>query len=440
MAGAFQTGGQWPVADNLDYYAILQVNRNATLDEIERAYERLSRTYDPETSRKPRAAQRHAEVKEAFEVLGDREKRREHDRSLRSGEREVAGAVLPSDVLSNRFVLAAAGTLIASVVGVLIIIILVGGGGGGDELVANPTTPAVTPTPAPTLPAQTPGVPPENPPEITGEQITLDSGLVYIDFQPGTGEVAQTGETVAVNYSGWLQETGELFDNSIDKTQPIRVTIGAGQVIQGWDLGLPGMTEGGKRRLIIPPELGYGETGSGDDIPPNATLIFDVELVDILTPAPTATPTPAPTLPANTPGVPDDTPPDVTGEQITLESGLVYIDFAPGAGEVAQTGDTVAVNYTGWLQATGEKFDSSIDKDAPYGVTIGAGGVIQGWDEGLPGLAEGGTRRLIIPAELAYGEAGRPGGTPPIPPNATLIFDIILVDILTKAPAAEASP
>ncbi|MCH7483638.1 MAG: FKBP-type peptidyl-prolyl cis-trans isomerase [Chloroflexi bacterium] len=286
------------MADNLDYYAILQVNRNATLDEIERAYERLSRTYDPETSRKPRAAQRHAEVKEAFEVLSDREKQREYDRDLRSGEREVAGAVLPSDVLSNRFVIAAAGTLIASVVGILIIIIVFAGGDGGDELVANPTTPAVTPTPAPTVPAQTPGVPDDNPPDVTGEEVTLESGLVYIDFVPGAGEVAQTGDTVAVNYTGWLQDTGKRFDSSIDRTSTYQVIIGAGGVIQGWDEGLPGLAEGGTRRLIIPPELAYGEAGSVS-IPSNATLIFDIILVDILTKAPAATEAPTPTAEAS---------------------------------------------------------------------------------------------------------------------------------------------
>ena len=286
------------MADNLDYYAILQVNRNATLDEIERAYERLSRTYDPETSRKPRAAQRHAEVKEAFEVLSDREKQREYDRDLRSGEREVAGAVLPSDVLSNRFVIAAAGTLIASVVGILIIIIVFAGGDGGDELVANPTTPAVTPTPAPTVPAQTPGVPDDNPPDVTGEEVTLESGLVYIDFAPGAGEVAQTGDTVAVNYTGWLQDTGKRFDSSIDRTSTYQVIIGAGGVIQGWDEGLPGLAEGGTRRLIIPPELAYGEAGSVS-IPSNATLIFDIILVDILTKAPAATEAPTPTAEAS---------------------------------------------------------------------------------------------------------------------------------------------
>ena len=422
------------MADNQDYYAILQVNRNATLDEIEHAYERLSHTYDPETSRKPRAAQRHAEVKEAFELLSDHERRREYDQDLRSGEREVAGAVLPSDVLSNRFVLAAAGTLVAGIVAVLLIIVVFGGTGGSDDLVLNPT-PAVTPTPAPTAPAQTPGVPPESPPEIVGEEITTESGLVYIDFEPGTGEEAETGATVAVNYSGWLQDTGELFDDSISRTSAFQVIIGVGQVIPGWDEGLVGIKEGGKRRLIIPSDLAYGEAGSGDSIPPNAVLIFDIELVVILIPAPTPTPTPAPTLPAQTPGVPDESPPDVTGEEVTLDSGLTYIDFAPGTGEVAQAGDTVAVNYTGWLQDTGEMFDSSIDGTTPFQVVIGTGGVIPGWDLGLPGLAEGGTRRLIIPPELAYREDGF-GDT--IPPNATLIFDIVLVDILTKAP--EVSP
>jgi len=427
------------VADNLDYYAILQVNRNATLDEIERAFERLSRTYDPETSHKPRAAERHAEVKEAFEVLSDREKRREYDRDLRSGEHEVAGAVLPSDVLSNRFVLAATGTLIASVVGVLIIIILFGGG-GGDDLV-QPTAIVVTPTPAPTLPAHTPGVAPESPPEIAGEEITTASGLVYIDIETGTGEEAIAGDTVAIDYSGWLEETGELFDSSISRTTGIRVVIGAGQVIEGWDEGLQGMTEGGKRRLIIPAELAYRDVGRLNAVPPipaNATLIFDVELVLILIPAPALTPTPAPTptLPTQIPGVPDENPPEVSGEEITLESGLIYIDFEPGSGEVAQTGDLVAVNYTGWLQATGERFDSSIGRISAYGVTIGAGGVIDGWDEGLPGLAEGGSRRLIIPPALAYGASGRSG----IPPNSTLIFDIILVDILTTAAGETAAP
>ena len=418
------------MADNLDYYAILQVNRNATPDEIERAHERLSRTYDPETSRKPRAAERHAEVQEAFAVLSDPAKRREVDRDLSSSDQAIAGSGRPSDFLSSRFVLAAALTLFVSSLAVLGIIVLVGGGDGDDSLVVDPTVAVTTPTPGPTLPAHTPVVPLESPPQVVGEEITTESGLIYIDFLPGTGEVAQIGDTVAVDYTGWLQDTGKMFDSSLSRTEAFQVVIGVGQVIEGWDEGLEGMAEGGKRRLIIPPELAYADVGAGDTIPPNATLIFDIELVDILIPAPSPTPTPAPTVPAQTPGVADESPPEITGDEVTLESGLVYIDFAPGTGEVAQIGDTIAVNYTGWLQDTGEMFDSSISRPSTFQVIIGGGGVIQGWEEGLPGLAEGGTRRLIIPADLAYGDTGQ--GT--IPAGATLIFDITLVDILATAP------
>ena len=130
--------------------------------------------------------------------------------------------------------------------------------------------------------ARTPGTPPDSPPEVTGEEVALDSGLISIDFEPGTGTFAQIGDTVAVHYTGWVQDTGELFDSSISRGSTFQVTIGAGTVIEGWELGLAGMKEGGKRRLIIPPDLAYGDEGVGSKIPPGATLIFDVELVEIL--------------------------------------------------------------------------------------------------------------------------------------------------------------
>jgi peptidylprolyl isomerase len=118
--------------------------------------------------------------------------------------------------------------------------------------------------------------------------------LVYIDFQAGsTDEVLEFGDQIVVNYTGWLQSTGVMFDSSVDGTTPYRLTLGIGNVIPGWDQGLVGLGVGGKRRLIIPPELAYGAAGSGDTIPPNSTLIFDVELVDILVKG-AVTPTPAP--------------------------------------------------------------------------------------------------------------------------------------------------
>jgi peptidylprolyl isomerase len=418
------------VAPKRDYYAILQVSRGASAADIERAYERLSRSYDPATSRKPRAAQRYAEVQEAYDVLGDREKRRAYDREARRGDPGAAGSALPSDVLTNRFVIGAGFALVGSVIAIVLLIVFVGG--GGDETPVIPSG-SVTATPLPTLPAQTPGVPPETPPEVEGEPVTLPSGLQYIDIVQGFGDEAKTGEMVAINYSGWLQDTEMLFDSTVDDITPARVVLGSDSVIDGWNEGIPGMREGGERRLIVPPDLAYGAEGNADlGIPANATLIYDITLIDILAPLPTPTPSPAPTAPAQTPGAAPATPPEISGEEITTASGLVYIDFGPGTGEEAQTGDRLAVNYSGWLQATSVLFDTSLDQATAYTVVLGSGGVIKGWEEGLVGMKEGGKRRLIIPPGLAYGEAGQ-GDT--IPPNSTLIFDIELIDILARAPS-----
>jgi FKBP-type peptidyl-prolyl cis-trans isomerase FkpA len=111
------------------------------------------------------------------------------------------------------------------------------------------------------------------------EKIT-DSGLKYEDQNLGTGELAETGNRVSVHYTGWLLE-GEKFDSSLDRNQPFEFTLGKGMVIAGWDEGVAGMKVGGKRRLTIPPQLGYGARGAGGVIPPNATLVFDVELLSV---------------------------------------------------------------------------------------------------------------------------------------------------------------
>ncbi|MCJ2057473.1 FKBP-type peptidyl-prolyl cis-trans isomerase [Methylobacterium sp. J-048] len=114
------------------------------------------------------------------------------------------------------------------------------------------------------------------------EIVTLPSGLKYQDEVVGTGPEPKAGQQVTVQYTGWLDEggkKGKKFDSSRDRNQPFSFPLGAGQVIQGWDLGVATMKTGGKRTLIIPPELGYGARGAGGVIPPNATLIFDVELL-----------------------------------------------------------------------------------------------------------------------------------------------------------------
>jgi FKBP-type peptidyl-prolyl cis-trans isomerase len=119
-----------------------------------------------------------------------------------------------------------------------------------------------------------------SPMKVTGQPTTTASGLQYWDIVVGTGATAAPGNTVKVHYSGFLT-TGAKFDSSRDRGEPFLFPLGAGQVIKGWDEGVAGMKVGGQRQLRIPPELGYGPAGAGGVIPPNATLIFDVELLDV---------------------------------------------------------------------------------------------------------------------------------------------------------------
>ncbi len=119
-----------------------------------------------------------------------------------------------------------------------------------------------------------------SPMKVTGQPTATASGLQYWDIVVGTGPTAAPGNMVKVHYSGFLT-TGAKFDSSRDRGEPFSFLLGAGQVIKGWDEGVAGMKVGGQRQLRIPPQLGYGATGAGGVIPPNATLIFDVELLDV---------------------------------------------------------------------------------------------------------------------------------------------------------------
>jgi FKBP-type peptidyl-prolyl cis-trans isomerase len=118
-------------------------------------------------------------------------------------------------------------------------------------------------------------------PTVVGTEVTMPDGLQYTDEVVGTGAEAVPGKTAVVHYTGWLTD-GTKFDSSLDRNQPFSFPLGAGQVIKGWDEGVAGMKVGGKRVLVVPPGLGYGARGAGNGlIPPNATLKFEVQLLDV---------------------------------------------------------------------------------------------------------------------------------------------------------------
>jgi peptidylprolyl isomerase len=129
-----------------------------------------------------------------------------------------------------------------------------------------------------------PAMPAFAPPAANAETITTPSGLKITDTQVGAGAAPKQGQTCVMHYTGWLYENGakgKKFDSSVDRGQPFEFPLGQHRVIAGWDEGVATMKVGGKRTLIIPPELGYGARGAGGVIPPNATLIFDVELLGV---------------------------------------------------------------------------------------------------------------------------------------------------------------
>ena len=226
-----------------------------------------------------------------------------------------------------------------------------------------------------------------------------ESGLKYRDIEEGKGELPKSGHTCVVHYTGWLWERdakGKKFDSSVDRRVPFAFHVGMEEVIKGWDEGVLGMKPGGKRELLIPPDLAYGERSVGGVIPPNSTLLFEVELLE-------------------------------TWEK--TESGLEYFDTEKGTGAEPKTGQTCVMHYTGWLwrnNAKGKKFDSSVDRDEPFPFPIGRGKVIKGWDEGVATMKVGGKRKLLIPAKLGYGARGAGDA---IPPNATLLFEVELLKV-----------
>jgi peptidylprolyl isomerase len=238
----------------------------------------------------------------------------------------------------------------------------------------------------------------------TADFETTDTGLQYFDLVVGDGATPQTGDSVEMEFVIWLQDGNSYVASSEDQGSTFSFPVGTGQVFPGWEEGVLTMAEGGTRQLIIPPDLGLGEQGVSGLVPANATLIMEMTLVSV-TPAPRQT---------------EVDPADYE----TTESGLQYYDIEVGDGASPELGQTVVVHYSGWLE-DGTLFDSSVQRGQPFEFPLGAGAVISGWDEGVASMQVGGIRQLRVPAELAYGESG--AGS--IPPGATLIFDVELLEV-----------
>jgi len=155
----------------------------------------------------------------------------------------------------------AAGALITGAIGAVVLVLVFADGGGGGQASATPT-------------------PSGGPPPVAGEPTYTESGIGIIDIEPGRGPTPEPGQTLVAHYTGWLSD-GTKFASSFDTGQPTGFALGQGQVIAAWEEGLATMKVGGKRRLLVPSELGYGEEGRQGIIPPNSDLIFDVELLEI---------------------------------------------------------------------------------------------------------------------------------------------------------------
>jgi peptidylprolyl isomerase len=216
--------------------------------------------------------------------------------------------------------------------------------------------------------------------------ITTSSGLKYVDLVVGTGDSPAPTDAVTVQYTATL-ENGTVFDASRLHEDGGPASFALDSVIKGWIEGLSTMKVGGVRKLVIPPDLAYGDHSVGAGvIPPNSTLIFLVELLDI---------------------------PKVKIDDTHMGTGAEAID-----------GATVVVSYTGQL-ADGTPFDSTAGKQ-PFDFVMGSNQVIPGWNQGLRGMKVGGKRTMTIPPGLAYGAQGAQDA---VPPNTTLVFEVELLEV-----------
>lgn len=266
-----------------------------------------------------------------------------------------------------------------------------------------------------------------------GEKPTLAKGegkppkdLKVEVISEGKGQALKKGDQAQVDYLGQVWDGDKPFDNSFDRGEPFAVTIGGGGVIEGWQKALDGQKVGSRLEVSIPPSLAYGSQGQGD-IPPNATLVFVMDVVKGTTLPVSAKGTEVaqdnidlPKVGTNT----DGKAPSITVPKKAAPTKLVSNYVIEGSGPAVKADNTVAVQYKGVLWKDGKEFDSSYSKGAP--VTFPLAGVIPGWSKGLEGKKVGSRVLLVVPPDMAYGDQAQG----PIPAKSTLVFSVDILAVL----------
>lgn len=256
-----------------------------------------------------------------------------------------------------------------------------------------------------------------------------ENGISTINQKVGIGKQVQQNSVVNVNIiaKSIFPEQKE-FVNTTTSNQAIDYEIGSGQLGFGFDAAMTQMKEGGKAVFIIPFNLAFGEKGVQGYIAPYSTIVYEVELLSVMSKAEQEAKQKklAEEMAAKEKVGIDEY---LLKNKITTEpteTGLYYVVETEGTGKQAVAGKKVKVHYTGYL-LDGTKFDSSVDRGQPFEFNLGQNQVIEGWDEGIALMKEGGKAKLIIPSKLGYGMRGAGGS---IPANATLVFEVELIEVI----------
>ena len=235
----------------------------------------------------------------------------------------------------------------------------------------------------------------------------LADGIKCYVLDAGNGSPAHAGDNVYVHFTGWLPD-GTIYTSTHNVGDAHRFTAGAGETFKGMDAALLTMAEGARCRFVIPSELAFGEKGYGNRIPPKTDLTLDIEMVRISREK-------------------HVTKWNAAGhDTLTTATGLRYIVFEPGSGPQIKDRSIVTAHYSVYLP-DGTLIDSSVKRESPIRYPVGAGLIIEGWEEASL-LMRGGSRfQLLVPANLAYGDEGEP---PLVPANSDLVFDIEILDVI----------